>query len=60
MLDDLGCRGEINYLRGCLEDPRGTGADRQLAVYRETNSAQAVAQYLVQQTLADLALNAVG
>ncbi len=51
VLDDLGSRREIHYLRMLLEDPRGTGADRQLAVYRETGSMHAVTQYLMQQTM---------
>jgi len=51
VLDDLGSRREINYLRILLDDPRGTGADRQVAVYREAGSMQAVTQYLMQQTL---------
>ena len=28
---------EMNYLRGLLNDERGTGADRQIAVYKESN-----------------------
>lgn len=51
VLDDLGSRCEINYLRALLEDPRGNGADRQLAVYSRTGSVQAVAHFLVQQTM---------
>ena len=31
--DDFGSRREMDYLRGLLEDPRGTGADRQIARY---------------------------
>ena len=51
VIDDLGSRREINYLRGLMEDRRGTGADRQIAVYRETGSTQAVTQFLMQQTM---------
>jgi glutamate---cysteine ligase / carboxylate-amine ligase len=51
VLDDLGSRHEINYLRILLDDPRGTGADRQVSAYREAGSMQAVTQYLMQQTL---------
>jgi glutamate---cysteine ligase / carboxylate-amine ligase len=51
VLDDLDSRREINYLRLLLDDPRGTGADRQVAAYREAGSVQAVTQYLMQQTL---------
>ena len=59
VLDDLGSRREINYLRGLLQDPRGTGADRQIAVYEETGSLQAVAQFLVQQMTSGFTPNAV-
>jgi carboxylate-amine ligase len=59
VLDDLGSRREINYLRGLLDDPRGTGADRQIAVYRETNSLQAVTRFLMEQTLQGLTLHKV-
>ncbi|HLI69222.1 MAG TPA: carboxylate-amine ligase [Ktedonobacteraceae bacterium] len=51
VVDDLGSRSEINYLRALLADKRGTGADRQIEVYRRTGSIQAVTQYLMQQTL---------
>lgn len=50
VLDDLGSRREINYLRMLLDDPRGTGADRQVAVYRQTGSLDAVIRYLIEQT----------
>jgi carboxylate-amine ligase len=51
VLDDLGTRSEMHYLRTLLDDPRGTGADRQIAVFKETGSVQAVTRYLVQQTM---------
>ncbi|QBD79824.1 carboxylate-amine ligase [Ktedonosporobacter rubrisoli] len=54
VLDDLGSRREINYLRALLEDPRGTGADRQISVYQETGSVQAVTRFLMQQTVEGL------
>jgi carboxylate-amine ligase len=60
VLDDLGSRREINYLRTLLEDPRGTGADRQLTVYHETGSAHAVADFLMAQTLQGLPLESLG
>ncbi len=59
VLDDLGCRREINYLRALLEDPRGTGADRQIAVYQETGSTLAVTHFLMQQTMQGLTLDHV-
>ncbi|MBV8821240.1 MAG: carboxylate-amine ligase [Ktedonobacteraceae bacterium] len=51
VLDDLNGRREINYLRALLEDLRGTGADRQLAVYEQSGSLQTVVHFLMQQTL---------
>ena len=50
VLDDLGSRREMNYLRMLLADPHGTGADRQIAVYRQTDSLDAVIRYLIEQT----------
>jgi len=52
VLDDLGSRNEINYLRHLLEDRRGTGADRQMEVYKRTGSTNAVISYLMEQTSA--------
>ena len=54
VVDDLGSRREMNYLRALLEDPHGTGADRQIEVYQRTGSVQAVVQYLVRQTAQEL------
>jgi carboxylate-amine ligase len=51
VIDDLGSRREINYLRMLLADPQGTGADRQIAVYQKTGSLQSVVRLLMQQTL---------
>ena len=51
VVDDLGTRHEMNYLRKALNDPHGTGADRQIAIYNETGSLQAVTQFLMEQTL---------
>jgi glutamate---cysteine ligase / carboxylate-amine ligase len=50
VVDDLGTRHEMNHLRHLLADPRGTGADRQIAIYKETHSLQAVTHFLMQQT----------
>jgi carboxylate-amine ligase len=49
--DDLGTRPDLNYVRKLLDDPRGTGADRQIALYKKTGSLHAVYQYLLQQTM---------
>ncbi len=57
VLDDLGTRDDINYMRTLLDDPRGTGADRQIALYQQTGSLYAVTQYLIQQTLQGIPLN---
>src|SRR5579884_504179 len=51
VVDDLGSRGEMDYLRALLEDPRGTGADRQIALYEQTGSLDAVSLLLMQQTM---------
>ncbi len=59
VLDDLGSRREINYLRSLLIDPHGTGADRQIAVYKKTGSTHAVTHFLIQQTMQGLALDRV-
>jgi carboxylate-amine ligase len=56
VVDDLGSRREIHYLRSLLEDPCGSGADRQLAVYHETGSTHAVTNFLMAQTLQGLPL----
>lgn len=49
VLADLGSRSEIDYLRKVLRE--GTGADHQLAVFNETNSVEAVTQFLMEQTM---------
>ena len=51
VIDDLGSRDEIQYLRMLLDDPRGTGADRQIAIYQQSNDINKVTQYLIQQML---------
>jgi carboxylate-amine ligase len=56
VLDDLGSRDEMAYLRALLTDPRGTGADRQIALYQQTGSIDAVIRLLMQQTMQGLPL----
>jgi carboxylate-amine ligase len=51
VVDDLGSRREMNYVRKLLEDPRGTGADRQVAVYEGTGSIDALIRFLMEQTM---------
>jgi len=52
VVDELGSRNEINYIRHMLE--RGTGADRQLAVFRETGDLTKVVDYMISETEADV------
>jgi carboxylate-amine ligase len=51
VLDDLGTRRDIDYLRLLVDSPRGTGADRQIAAYRETGSIHEVMRLLMEQTI---------
>ena len=48
VVDDLGSRDEINYIYRILE--RGSGADRQLRVFRETNDLNRVVDYIIEET----------
>jgi carboxylate-amine ligase len=48
VVDDLGCRTEVNYVFQMLE--QGSGADRQLKVFEETGDLVEVAKYIVAQT----------
>ena len=57
VVDELGSRREMNYLRVLLDDPHGTGADRQIAIYQETNDVQKVNQFLIEQTIRDVDLD---
>jgi carboxylate-amine ligase len=56
VLDDLGSRNEINYLRMLLTSPRGTGADGQIAIYQQTGNRDTVIRFLMQQTVQDIPL----
>ena len=51
VVEELGIQQEIHYLHNLLDDPKGTGADRQITVYNETQSIHAVTRYLMQQTI---------
>jgi carboxylate-amine ligase len=57
VLDDLDTRCEINYLRSLVDDPLGTGAERQLAAYKQTGNIQSVIEYLMQESRVGLPLN---
>lgn len=48
VVDELGSREEINKVREILK--KGTGADRQLAVYEETKDLVKVVDYIMDQT----------
>jgi len=51
-LDELGSRQEIGYVKTMLE--QGSGADRQLKVFRETGSLRAVVDFMASETRAGL------
>jgi carboxylate-amine ligase len=48
VLDELGSRKEVEYIREIMK--MGTGADRQLDVYRETGDMKAVMDYIIEET----------
>jgi carboxylate-amine ligase len=49
VVDDLGSRHALNYVHKILE--HGTGADRQLKIFHETQSLEKVVDYITEQTL---------
>jgi glutamate---cysteine ligase / carboxylate-amine ligase len=49
VVDELGSRHEISRVHDILKN--GTGADRQLAIYEQTNDLRAVVDYYLEQTL---------
>ncbi len=51
VVDELGSRREITYLHDLLEDRQGTGADRQMAIYQETQNTQKVIEFLLDRTM---------
>jgi len=52
VVDELGSRAAIESIRTILET--GTGADRQLRVFEETNDLKAVVDYMAEETKAGL------
>ena len=48
VVDELGSREEINYIRQILEN--GTGADRQLHVFEETRDLKSVVDFIIEET----------
>jgi len=51
VVEDLGCQPEFDFLRHLLQDPAGSGADRQIAIYERTGDVQQVIQFLLKQSL---------
>jgi carboxylate-amine ligase len=49
VLDDLGSRKEVEHIHTILQ--RGTSADEQLQVFRETNDLKAVVDRLIERTM---------
>ncbi|HLT54092.1 MAG TPA: carboxylate-amine ligase [Flavobacteriaceae bacterium] len=49
VVDELGSRKEIEYVREMIKN--GTGADRQLAVFEQTNDLHKVVDYIIEQTV---------
>lgn len=48
VVDELGCRNEVNYVYQMIQ--QGSGADRQLKVFHETNDLKKVVEYIVDET----------
>lgn len=53
VVDDLGSREHVEYAREIVE--MGTGAERQLAVWRATGDPKAVVDFLVEETVRGIA-----
>jgi carboxylate-amine ligase len=51
VLDELGSRQEVQHLFTIMEN--GTSAERQLAVYKETNDFKKVVDHLIEETMQD-------
>ncbi len=57
MVDELDSREEIEYIHEILE--MGTGADRQLRVFKETGDLKKVVDYIIEETEVGLNESAV-
>jgi carboxylate-amine ligase len=53
VVDELNCREELSYIHEILA--KGTGADRQLRVFKETGDLKQVVDYMIEETEAGLA-----
>lgn len=54
VVDELGSRKEIEHIRTILD--RGTSADKQLEVFRETGDLKAVVDWMIEETVAGVDL----
>jgi carboxylate-amine ligase len=50
VLDEVGVRAEVEYIDRLLSE--GNSADRQLRIYRQTRSFEAVIDHLAEETVA--------
>jgi len=57
VVDELDSREELNYIHEILE--MGTGADRQLRVFKETGDLKRVVDYIIDETEVGLTESAV-
>ncbi len=57
VVDDLGSRDEINHIYTILE--RGTSADEQLRVWRETGDIKSVVDHLIEMTMENVPCEAI-
>jgi carboxylate-amine ligase len=48
VVDDLGCRKEVEYAREIVKN--GTGADRQLKVFTKAGDMKKVVDYMIYET----------
>jgi len=48
VVDELGSRKELEYIYQMMDN--GSGADRQLHVFKETGDLKAVVDYIIQET----------
>lgn len=55
VVDELGSREEVSYIFKMLE--MGTGADRQMKVYKDTKDLKKVVDYIIEETHLGLNLN---
>jgi carboxylate-amine ligase len=51
VVDELESRREIEYIHSLLDGNQGTGADQQMAIFKETNDINKVNAFLIEQTM---------